>query len=529
MQSQKLVPLLSLVAVGLCLLQVWLPSHYLTCDGPCHLYNARILHNTWTGEYTDFYRRFYHISYTTAPNATTTWVLALLLFIFKGIVAEKVFLSLYVLLLATGSIKLLQKLQGGSNLWQLAAIPVIFTYLFAKGFYNFSLGVALWPWMVLFWIRYLEQRRALWAAAFAGIAAVAYFTHLLPFLTAAVVCGCLTLSYHLANRHNSTFSKPFLTDAVVLTGILAPFFILSLLFTNSEGGLQMHLAAHPYRLVELVELKYLINVTRNERPWSLATGIILTLAISASLRYFRTQGLHKYDGFIIALLPIGFAYLFFPEDFMGRAIIIAARVQLVLYLMGACIVAYRLRAGKTRQIFSVLLLVCFVVLTVVRTTCRQEVAEALRSHLAIAADIRPESVVLPLQFSDNGIGKDGKQIANQNSLFHHAAQYLGADKPLIILDNYEANAGYFPVTWLPGSNPYFHLNEANGIEGLPPGGNIEKYERETGRRVDYVLLHNYRPEYLSDSGFHRLATQIHNLFTERRASPGGQSILLGRD
>ncbi|MBX2906801.1 MAG: hypothetical protein KF744_12230 [Taibaiella sp.] len=526
MRSQKLVSILSVVIVGLCLLQVWLPSHYLTCDGPCHLYNARILHSTWTGAYADFYRRFYHISYTTAPNATTTWALALLLFLLKGIVAEKVFLSLYVLLLATGTIKLLQKLQGGSNLWQLAAIPVIFTFLLAKGFYNFSLGVALWPWMVLAWIGHLERPGIARAAAFAAVAAIAYFTHLLPFLSATVVCGCLTLSYHVAGNSGRA---AILKAMTVLACTLAPLMALSLLFTNGEGGLQLQLGVYPYRLLELLQLKYLINVTEPERPFALATGIVLTLAIVVSIWHVRSRGMHKYDGFIFALLPIGFVYLFFPEDFMGRAIIIAARVQLILYLIGACIVAYRMEPGKTKQIAASLLLLCFLVMSVIRTACRLEAAKSVRSLLATASEVKPESVVLPLQFSDNGLDENGKKIANQNSLFHHTAQYLGADKPLIVLDNYEANAGYFPVSWLPEANPYFHLNEANGIEGLPPGGNIEKYERETGRRVDYVLLHNYRPEYMSDSGFHRLATQIQDLFTERKASPGGQCILLGRD
>lgn len=529
MRSQKLVSILSLVVVGLCLLQVWLPSHYLTCDGPCHLYNARILHNTWTGEYADFYRRFYRVSYTTAPNATTTWALALLLFLFKGIVAEKVFLSIYVLLLATGTIKLLQKLQGGSNLWQLAAIPVIFSYLLAKGFYNFSLGVALWPWMVLAWLGYLERPRIARAVAFAAVAAIAYFTHLLPFLSAAVVCGCLTLSYHVAGNRSNGGRATFLKDMAVLAGMLTPLLALSLLFTNGEGGLQLQLGVYPYRLLEMLQLKYLINVTEPERPFALATGIILVLSIVAALWHVSARGIHKYDGFILALLPIGLVYLFFPEDFMGRAIIIAARVQLILYLMGASIVAYRMEQGKKKQIAASLLLVYFLAMSAIRTNCRQEAAKSVRSLLAGASEVKPQSVLLPLHFSDSGIGKDGKEIADANSLFHHAAQYLGADKPLIVLDNYEANAGYFPITWLPEANPYFHLNEANGIEGLPPGGDIEKYERETGHRVDYVLLHNYQPQYLSDSGFHHLATQIQDLFTERKASPGGQCILLGRD
>lgn len=107
MRSSRFITICSVAVVAFCLVQVWLPSHYLTCDGPCHLYNARILHDTWTGAHSDFYSRFYHVSYTTDPNATTTYLLAFLLFLFKGAVAEKIFLSIYILILSAGSLRLL--------------------------------------------------------------------------------------------------------------------------------------------------------------------------------------------------------------------------------------------------------------------------------------------------------------------------------------------------------------------------------------------------------------------------------------
>ncbi len=529
MRSSRFITVCSFAIVAFCLAQVWLPSHYLTCDGPCHLYNARILHDTWTGVNSDFYGRFYHVSYTTDPNATTTYLLAFLLFLFKGAVAEKVFLSIYIVILSAGGIRLLQKLQGGSNLWQLATVSVIFTFLLSKGFYNFSLGLALWPWMVAAWISYLELRKVRPALIFAAVSALTYFTHLLPFLSAAVVCGCLTISYSLAATSDTPGVKPMTKNLAVLAGALMPFVLLSLLFTNSEGGLNLQLAPHPYRLLEMLELKYLINVTEGEKPWALASGIILALTAVAAVWTIRKRGIHKYDGFILSLLPIGFVYLFFPEDFMGRAIIIAARVQLVLFMLAACIIAYRVESAKIRQVAAALLLLCFGALSVIRMACRHDAAGALRTYLELGSSIEPESIVLPLELSENGIDENGRLIADRNSLFHHASHYLAADKPLIMLDNYEANAGYFPVSWLPAVNPYHHLGRGRGIEGMPPAGDIAGYEQTTHRAIDYVLLSGYEPHFLSDTGFNRLARQVDSLFSERKTTGNGRNLLFSHD
>ena len=43
---------LLLAGYAICLLQIWLPGYYLTGDGPCHLYNAQILHDLWAGKKT---------------------------------------------------------------------------------------------------------------------------------------------------------------------------------------------------------------------------------------------------------------------------------------------------------------------------------------------------------------------------------------------------------------------------------------------------------------------------------------------
>ena len=55
-------------------------------------------------------------------------------------------------------------------------------------------------------------------------------------------------------------------------------------------------------------------------------------------------------------------------------------------------------------------------------------------YTEVANHIESNSVVLPMNYSGNW-------------LMGHFSNYLGVDKPMIILENYECVAGYFPLKW----------------------------------------------------------------------------------
>ncbi len=47
MRQESRIMLLLIVGLALCMLQLWLPAYYLTGDGPCHVYNAQVVHDIW--------------------------------------------------------------------------------------------------------------------------------------------------------------------------------------------------------------------------------------------------------------------------------------------------------------------------------------------------------------------------------------------------------------------------------------------------------------------------------------------------
>lgn len=474
----------------LCLLQIWLPGYYLTCDGPCHLYNASIVHDLWTGSNTGFYYTFYRHNYTIDPNSLTTYAMALLLFVARGAIAEKLFLSTYALIYISGITVLMRRIAGNSiSLWLCGGFIFIFTYALSKGFYNFSFGIAFWVWMVWAWIRYLDRPRLSALLIYLLFSSLTFFTHLLPFVLGLITTGPLLVSYGLATISDKRRTLLNLTAWAVAA---APFVIFTLLFTQKEGGLQLTLAPHPYRLLELAEFKYIINVVDTERPWAILAGVVIggltLLTIVRSISNFKW---HKFDGFVAALVIIAFVYTFFPEDFLGRAIIISIRAQLFVMLLATLVIGYRMKEGPLKNAGGILLFTSFVVLSAIRMNCRQDADTALKGVLNAGKMIPDRAIVLAFDGAPGGVRTDGTIIADRNAIFHHATHYIACDRPMILLDNYEANTGYFPISWRNETNPYKHLSLNGGFENDPPTADIPNYERMSRQKVGYIISRNF--------------------------------------
>lgn len=530
--NKKLLNILLYTGIAFCLLQVWLPDYYLTCDGPCHLYNARIIHDAWNGVNTWLFSEFFDIVYTTDPNSLTTFALASLLYLVKGAVAEKLFLSAYVILFITGFVALLRRLNGGDSYWVLCALLFPYTYAFAKGFYNYSFSIAFWFWMVWCWLGWLKEGGVRNAALLFLFTGLIFFTHLLPFVFGVFACGSLLLS-HVVYEHkgqNKKMLRALVRHSAVLAAVALPFVWLMFRFTNSEGGLNLTLGAHPYRLVELLEFKYLINIAETEKPWAVVVGLVLTaLFIWVCIQGACRWRLHKYDGLLLSLLFVTFVYVFFPEAFMGHMIIISIRVQLFVYILIACIVAYRLKDSAPKMTGMAVLCVCFLMLSINRISRRYVADEALNEYLSAGAYIKPGKVVLPLDFEPGGRTAEGKVIVDRNAIFHHAAQYMAVEKPLIMLDNYEANMGYFPTRWVADVNPYDHLSKRAGTEGLPPYAELGEYQRKAGVTVDYILMWCYDAKDAKDADFARFYDEIQRMYHVAYTSPTGRVILYERN
>jgi hypothetical protein len=142
-----------------CLLQVWLPGYFLTGDGPCHVYNAHMLHQFWINRDISFYDHYFIISHRLNPNWFTHVALALLLYVTKGAIAEKLLVTFYLILFLSGFYRLLKRINITGLPWLLVIFIFVFQRALAMGFYNFSISIALCFWLIEIWLSYLDQAK----------------------------------------------------------------------------------------------------------------------------------------------------------------------------------------------------------------------------------------------------------------------------------------------------------------------------------------------------------------------------------
>lgn len=502
------------------LLQIWLPNYYLTCDGPCHLYNAKIVHDIWTHENTVLWSKYYDLVYTPDPNSTTTFVLAMLLYVVKGALAEKVYLTGYILLSVIGAYLLISNISCKKSYWPLTVFIFIFTSAFAKGFYNFSLGTAFFYWMVWGWLRYMSKPSKGNVALFFVFSFFTFFSHLLPFVFGVITCAALILSHSLAYAEPNRKLLYFARKSAVFAAILIPFLLLMFWFTDKQGGMQLQLGLHKFRLIELLEFKYLIAIVHDEYVWAIFTGVsFCLLLVITMLLALKNMTIEKHDGFLISLVIISLIYLLVPEDFLGRTIIITIRAQIFIYIIICCLIASRLAEGIVKNIGGLVIILLFFVLSGHRMICMHKADKVYEGYASASNYIKENAVVLAFDFSPNGKDENGNLIADRNAIFHHAAQYMAATKPLVILDNYEANMGYFPIRWKEPVNPYIYLSRKSGIEGIPPYAEIENYKKEKGVTINNIILWCYDSSYKKDADFGILYDEImrnyHLIYTDK--------------
>jgi len=172
--------------VALRVAALWAVRYIPTQDGPSHLANAVRLREMWRPPDTPV-DKLYRLNLRPNPNWGYYSLVASLSFIVQPLVAEKIFLSLYVCGFAAAAYSLARAAGAGEHapIAASAALPFAFGFVFHMGFFNYAGGTVL----MLLAVGYFWKRRD--GFKWKGVVAVdllliaAYFFHLMPALFGA--------------------------------------------------------------------------------------------------------------------------------------------------------------------------------------------------------------------------------------------------------------------------------------------------------------------------------------------------------
>lgn len=150
--------------------------------------------------------------------------------------------------------------------------------------------------------------------------------------------------------------------------------------------------------------------------------------------FSRMKYIRPHDKWLLISIIILILYLILPDSFHGYWSFISSRLLLFFFLILIVWIASREMIPEIKiPVLLIILVLNSFLLSIYFPAVKENNRVALEVERASML-IPPYSTVLPVNQSDKWI-------------YGHLSNYLGINKPVLILENYEAELDYFPVNW----------------------------------------------------------------------------------
>lgn len=453
---------------------------YPSMDGPAHLYNSNVLGQILQGE-TEL-SRFFSINSFVLPNWTGHFILAAFNLFLPAWLAEKVLLIFYIAGIAFSFRLLVSALNPEWKGLSILIFPFAYSFLFYLGFYNFSLSFVFLFFTLYFWIK-AYSKDGFWAYFKVFIfLALTYYAAILTFFFAGLSMGILTLALSAGNLcansgHRREAYKKAGKSLFYLFLISLPLLVLAILFVTSVQFFPATDRLTTHELLKwLVDVRCLIVYNYDGDRWVTQFFFYLLLiiaAISVFLRFKRQTG-SFFQLSDVLLIPFFLALgLFFMVPTSAGAGMMSDRYCLLVFIffvLWASSLKIPRNAGRV-FVAVIVLLHLGLLLKHHNSGIRGLNKHAVQIYEA-SSYIHENSIVLPVNMSDNWLEP-------------HFSNYLGVDKPMIILENYEASVGWFPLKWDGDNFPRLQAGGADQINGVGWLTNTEAPIKQ----IDYIFIY----------------------------------------
>jgi hypothetical protein len=490
--------------------QLWVFQYSPSTDGPSHLMNASVVANYGIEK---IYQQYYTITLVQpAGNMLTQVLLVALLKLAGPVMAEKLLLSIYIVLFFSSFYYFLRALTPDADYFACFAGILCPNFFFYMGFWNFLYSVGF----ALFTLGYYLRQRQRWTLRSLALLMLAgfvvYMTHPVSWLVCLVAVAILGLPSAIPwSRGYPLFSQVQITRKTMteyakpICSLLPPG-VLLMYWTRMQGE-PVHAADYPSvgeRLHSLDSLSFLQLVLRRLEPlyslsflhsftvseWKLAEAVacafFIALLFVGGLAYWRRQ-YNLWSTPILLLTLMCAAIAIGGPNNVGTGSYIRLRVALyasmfLLAWLAAALHSWpRLPLNMIAALFS-----CIAVIGVaVRLPVLSNWNERLSAFAVIGQHIHPGSTILHLNLEyPEPITPENPHGVNP---YLHAVGLLSA-RAIVDLRNYEASETYFSTKFRPDMSPVPALGTLDQMESARPVFDVARYEKETRGRVDYLLF-----------------------------------------
>ncbi|MFH2142098.1 MAG: hypothetical protein ABIJ97_06735 [Bacteroidota bacterium] len=491
--SIKYIDVLTFLVIVISLIPVITNKYFLTGDGPCHVYNSKVLLDYLTGTNVDFYDMFYYLNKNFEPNWFSHFSLLILLKLFPAFLAEKILIIFYILLFSF-SLKYLIKIINPSNAFiVLLGLPFIFQFTFQMGFYNYSFSFAFMFLSLGYWLKHQENLTINRALILSLLLIVLFFCHPVGyFLNILTVCMIICFGFFIdilkQKEQKAKIFKTYFNKSLHYLLLALPSIILMLSYLFRKG-----LATIPnpdsfdILITNFVNLTSLVLITPSESLFAMiyfwVFAAILLYALISKVRY---RNISWTDALFLIFIITLYIYFDQPGGIAGAGVL-SIRLQFIPFIMLILWLTTVKYHKYSIPVISGLAFSIASILVVLRLPGYSKASVAVSEIMELSPRMESRSTVLCLNYSYNGKTPTGECIVKKSWLFLHAIEYLGADKSVLMFNNYEANMKYFPVIWKLDPSPFYLIGTNEGQSNLPPSVDINGFTMSTGITVDYVV------------------------------------------
>lgn len=478
------------------LMPIWMLKYFPSQDGPVHLYNANIIREYHHPD-RSVYREYYAFNKNLDPNWLGHLVLAGLMYVVPMLIAEKILLSGYIILLPISIRYALRAIRPDTGFLAFLAFPFIYNYLFHMGFYYFSYSLPMFFLVVGFWLKYRDRFTLRETMILSFLSLLLYFCHLVSLVMAYVAIGLfalwlilLDLGQQISERQYNVRAlwKAVSTRALVPLYSFLPTLVLVTVFLLQKGT-QSFARPPAWELrYRLISLNSLVSYEKQEIWFSTAfaalfAAVFLYLFVLKGVRWH----VNHWDGLLLIFAAYIILYFTAPKHMSGGSFI---SHRMNLYPFFALILWFGAQSYHriVKLKIGVVAAGIALVLLGLHTAKYVQINDYLEEYLSGTHIIEPNTTLLPLCFSHQVHPPHEPVLLYEVSPFLHASAYATAQRHVVNLLNYEATTGYFPIIFRPNLDPFKHIGIGAELALQPPRVDFLTYPQRTGGRVDYVLV-----------------------------------------
>ena len=487
-----------LVAAVLLLLPLWLFPYIPTQDGPAHLETAAHLLELKSST---FLQGFYSANWRFATNQVYHALLVGLGSFLPLLVAEKLILSAYALLVPLTALFAVRGLKG-APLAAFLILPAVYSYIFYLGFYNLCFGLPLFLLALGLYFRLVNAPTRSFARTFGLVALLAftvllsYFVHVIAAANTLLALGILALLGLLVRGDRRTFGLSILAVLPTLAFVLF-FFIQKpktaqadttnfLTFSELLQGFFLHLPHPAYTIYSLLVIHTWLDLVFTLSLVALMFGFVI-FALVAGIKARRIPAPELLVAFLVF-----FVIVFWSPNRLGEVGWLPNRFLPYGYALLVLWLSTVQTSARNWRVAAVTGLSVWGALMLYRLPVHAALSRSIGEYVSAAQVIDNGSTVLPLYLlgSATPLGLQNLYPNLRYDEARHALGYIAPTKNIVDLVDYQAAKDYFPIKYVRARSPVQHLGD-RGIKSLeyPPFAfDVAAYQRETGATVDYVLF-----------------------------------------